>query len=85
MRKSCILRETYYKVISRLNELVLGALKACVNMNEKLNENNNRKKNRAHFLLNGKTVCRKMFIFAFAFTIKRYDLLRMRLNNHGVD
>ena len=26
-----------------------------------------------------------MFIFAFAFIIKRYDLLRMRLNNHGVD
>jgi hypothetical protein len=85
LRNSCLLRDTYDKGIYLLNALVLGALNACVNINEKLNENKNRKKNRAHLRLGGKTVCRKMFIFAYAFTIKRYDLLRMRLNNHGVD
>ena len=59
LRNSCLLRDTYDKGINLLNELVLGALKACVNINEKLNEN----ENRAHLHLNGKTVCRKMFIF----------------------
>ena len=42
MRNSCILRETYDKLINLLNELVLGALNACVNMNEKFNEKYNR-------------------------------------------
>jgi hypothetical protein len=61
-RNSCLLIDTYDKGINQLNELVLGALNACVNINEKLNENKNRKKNRTHLRFNGKTVCRKVRI-----------------------
>jgi hypothetical protein len=53
LRNSCKLRDTYDKGINLFNELALGALNACLNINEKLNENKNRKNNRAHLRSNG--------------------------------
>lgn len=54
-------------------------------MNQNLRKETKRKKNRAHFLLNGKNVCRDMFIFSYSISPKRYDLIRKRLNENGVD
>ena len=41
--------------------------------------------NHASLRLNGKRVCKKMFIFAYAFSSKRYDRLRNQMNSIGVD
>ena len=85
MRDSCFLRDNWEHGINLLNEIVLGALSSCVHSSAKQTKNHKRTNNHATLRLKGKRVCKDMFIFAYAFSIKRYDLIRGQLNSTGVD
>ena len=83
--RDCFLRDNWEHGINLLNEIVLGALSSCVHSSAKQTKNQKRTNNHATLRLKGKRVCKDMFIFAYAFSIKRYDLIRGQLNSTGVD
>ena len=85
IRESCILRDSWEKGINLLNELVLGALNCCVRSSDINSKRNSRINNHSMYRLRDQVVCLKMFLFAHAFSSKRYKNLRKRLNASGVE
>jgi hypothetical protein len=72
LRQSCLLRDTWEGGVNLLNELVLGSLNCCVHSSVLNARKIERINNHSVYRLRGRIVCLKIFLFAHAFSFKRY-------------